>query len=261
MLPAILHWDMNHFVLLTAVRKTRGALQFEIADPAAGINWLSEDRLSTHFTGVALEITPHERFRYQPELPSLKLQQLWTKIVGIWPALLRLFALSAIVQLVAIITPFHLQLTVDRIVPAKDNDLAHALLVGFAGLLLISSATSLLRGWLAIRVSTTISLQMASNLFRHTIFLPVTWFERRHLGDVISRFGSLQPITDLISKGIVATAIDGLLGCATHRHDGDLLAIACGHQSGGSATLCASSHCVFSISKARKRQRSFNASD
>ncbi|MBX4159226.1 hypothetical protein K4A07_19070, partial [Lactiplantibacillus plantarum] len=50
---------------------------------------------------------------------------------------------------------------------------------------------------------------------RHTIFLPTSWFEKRHLGDVVSRFGSLQPITDLISRGLIGSVVDGVLAITT----------------------------------------------
>ncbi|MDM0029169.1 peptidase domain-containing ABC transporter [Variovorax saccharolyticus] len=213
--PAMLHWDLNHFVVLTRVRRRRGGLTFEIADPAKGMNTLGEEEFSKHFTGVVLDLETTAGFRRRDPPPSLRLPQLWSKLRGLFPALAKLLTLSLIMQIVALTTPFYMQTTIDSVVPAQDLDLGKALLLGFAGLWIINTGSSILRSLLVIDLTNSLSLQMAVNLFRHTIFLPISWYEKRHLGDVISRFGSLQPITDLLSRGLVAAVVDGFLSVAT----------------------------------------------
>jgi ATP-binding cassette, subfamily B, bacterial CvaB/MchF/RaxB len=213
--PAILHWDLNHYVVLTHVTQRRGRTVYTIADPASCLRTLDESEISKHFTGVVLELNRGSDFARRDPRPSLRLSQLWSNLRGLFPALARLLSLSVIMQTIALATPFYMQLTVDNVVPTQDTDLATVLLIGFAGLWLINMLSSLVRGLLVVDLSNSLSLQTAVNLFRHTVFLPISWFEKRHLGDVISRFGSLQPITDLLSRGLVAALVDGVLSVAT----------------------------------------------
>lgn len=214
-LPAILHWDLNHFVVLVGIRKSGRETIYRLADPAKDLLEIPFKECSRHFTGVVLELEPATTFQRREDRAKLRLRQLWTRISGFFPALARLLALSLIMQIISLATPFFLQLTVDSVVPAQDFDLGRLLLVGFAGLLIINTATALLRNWLVVDLSSTLTFQTAINLFRHTVFLPVSWFEKRHLGDIVSRFNSLQPISDVLSKGVVAGMVDGVLSVAT----------------------------------------------
>ncbi|MGQ7329844.1 ABC transporter transmembrane domain-containing protein, partial [Streptococcus suis] len=59
------------------------------------------------------------------------------------------------------------------------------------------------------------SFQIINNLYRHLVSLPLGWFEKRHVGDIISRFGSTQPITDFVSQGMVSAIIDGAMAFIT----------------------------------------------
>lgn len=213
--PAIIHWDLCHYVVLTRVSASRGKKIFTIADPACGIQQISEIEFSKHFTGIALELTPTNNFSRESNKTQLRVTQLWSRIQGIGPAVAQLLVLSLLIQLVSLAMPFYLQTVVDSVMPSHDKDLANVLFVAFLGLLLISTASSWLRAQLIILLSSKLSLQTAVNLFRHTIFLPISWFERRHLGDVISRFGSMQPINDLLSRGLVSSIVDGVLALTT----------------------------------------------
>jgi len=212
--PAILHWDLNHFVLLLGISK--GATpKYRIADPAVGVRVLEADEVSKHFTGVVLEVAPSEAFVRGDSRAKLHLSQLWTRIRGLGPALSRILILSIVIQLVTLASPFYMQLAIDSAVPSSDFDLLTVLALGFAGLMVLNQLSSWVRSWLLISLSNSLALQTAVNLFRHTIYLPISWFEKRHLGDVVSRFTSLQPITDLLSRGLVAALVDGVLAMAT----------------------------------------------
>lgn len=214
-LPAILHWDLNHFVVLNRVRGRAGGQCYEISDPARGARSLRLDELANHFTGVALELTPSVGFTPASKRPRLKIEQLWTRISGLGPAVGRILALSIIMQAITLVTPFYMQLAIDTALPAADIDLLLILAVGFSSLLLINALSMWIRGRLTLSLANSLTLQTAVNLFRHTLFLPSSWFEKRHLGDVVSRFGSLQPISDLLSRGLVSSLVDGALAVTT----------------------------------------------
>jgi len=214
-LPAVLHWDLNHFVVLTKVTRRFGRRGFHIHDPARGPRILRADEISRHFTGVALELRPGETFRPHVDRSKLRMRQLWSKLTGFWGGLRNILMLSLVLQLMALGAPFYLQLAVDTAFPAFDADLLLMLAIGFGGLAVISMLTGWLRALILVNLGNSLSYQMVSNLNRHLLRLPLPWFEKRHVGDIISRVGSTQPISQLLSRGLVAAVIDGLMAFAT----------------------------------------------
>lgn len=214
-LPAILHWDLNHFVVLTKVTRRVRGLGYHIHDPSRGARVLREKELSCHFTGVVLELTPSENFRPKNEASKLRISQLWSKLTSLWSILGSVLLLSAVLQVVALTMPFYLQLAVDTAFPSFDNDLLLMLALGFGGLALIHMMTSWLRSLILVSLSNSLSYQIVTNLKRHMLRLPLPWFEKRHVGDIISRFGSTQSISQLLSQGLVAAVIDGMMAFIT----------------------------------------------
>lgn len=206
-LPAILHWDLNHFVVLKKVYKNH----IIIHDPAVGVRKLSLDYVSEHFTGIALELTKSKNFTKQKKIKKAKLSDFWSRIVGLKQVLTQVFILSFILQLFSLATPFYTQIIVDDVVVSKDNNLLVILAVGFGLLILVQTGVNFLRQLVILYLNTQIDIQMRSNLFNHLLKLPMNFFESRHLGDIISRFGSLENIKDLLTTGVVTSAIDGIM--------------------------------------------------
>lgn len=230
-LPAVLHWNMNHYVVLDRVKEGLRGQRYRILDPAVGVREIDADVMSSCFTGVALELAPRASFRPAPRRDRLHLSQLWTRIRGLTPALARILVLSSILQIVTLVTPFYTQLAIDTALPASDVDLLNIIALGFSAILILNGLVTWLRSRLVLSLSSSLSLQTAANLFRHTIYLPIAWFEKRHLGDVTSRFASLQPISDLLSRGLVSALVDGVLAVTTLAfmivYSGPLTALTC----------------------------------
>ena len=210
-LPAIIHWDMNHFVVLKSVSKNK----FTIHDPALGERIYTEADFSLHFTGIALELTPSEKFRKRKDKTTFRLTDLWDRMYGLKRNLLQVFVLSIILQLFVLASPFYLQIAVDEVLTKFDADLLLVLALGFAGFTLINFVTQTLRDYVLLYFGSMLSYQMVSNLFRHLIKLPVDFFEKRHIGDIVSRFGSMEPIRAMITEGLIAGLIDGIMAVTT----------------------------------------------
>lgn len=209
--PAVLHWDMNHFVVLREVRGNR----LIIHDPARGEHNLTLAEASKHFTGIALELMPAEGFERADLRERMKLTDLWSRSSGIVRAIVQTLLLSIFLQVVVLATPFYMQLTVDEVLTKFDTDLLVVLALGFAMLVVFNAAASALRQYVILYVGNQLGFQMVANLFRHLLTLPLPWFEKRHIGDVVSRFGSTRPIRDLFTEGLVAALIDGIMAVAT----------------------------------------------
>ncbi len=208
--PAILHWDLNHFVVLVKVR--RGGIW--IHDPAEGRRRYSWAEISRHFTGVALELRPSDRFRERPLARRLKLADLWRGAVGLGGSLVNVLALSLLLQLTLVLAPLQVQWVIDNGVMRADRELIALIALGFALLLLVKLAAQVMRGWLVTRLTFLLSFEFGRNLLGHMLRLPLEWFEKRHLGDITSRFGSLGPVQDALTQGLVAVCVDGFMAIA-----------------------------------------------
>jgi ATP-binding cassette subfamily B protein RaxB len=108
-----------------------------------------------------------------------------------------------------------MQIVVDEVIARGDTDLLVVLALGFALLTVIRVATSALRGLILLVVQNVLQFQLGARLFRHLIRLPTSYFEKRHIGDVLSRFTSLQPIRTLLAEGVIAAVLDGIMAVLT----------------------------------------------
>lgn len=210
-MPTILHWDMNHFVVLKSVSKKF----IVIHDPAQGERKIPMAEVSKHFTGVALELTPTSNFKPKDEVRKIPLWMFWQRIVGLKSAMIQVFLLSIALQVFSLISPLYMQLVVDEVLRSYDMHFLKVLALGFTLLMLIELGTSALRSVLLMSFGSMLSIQMATNLFRHLIRLPLPYFEKRHIGDIVSRFGSLSQIEKLLTTSIVQAIVDGMMAVAT----------------------------------------------
>jgi len=211
-LPAIVHWDMNHFVVL----KVAGRNGLVVHDPASGEKRLSTAEASKHITGVALEIVPAQGFQAQKDERSrLKFSTFWGEANGTVHALAQIFALSLVLELLVIAAPLYMQITIDEVIVKGDTDLLFVLAIGFGLLTLINIATSAIRSFIILILQNTLDFQIGARLFHHLVRLPLMYFEKRHIGDVLSRFSSIEPIRDQLAQGLIAAMIDGLMAIIT----------------------------------------------
>jgi len=210
-LPCILHWDLNHFVVLKKVTGKSAVIH----DPAVGVQRLSLDKLSRHFTGVALELLPTARFERHEKPPRVRVGQLLGQITGLRRSLANLLCLALALEVFAIVSPLFLAWVVDHALASADRDLLTTLVLGFTLLLVLQSAVTALRGWMVMGVNASLRVQSRSNLFSHLLSLPTSFFETRHLGDVMSRFGSQEVILQAITSELVESVLDGFMAVIT----------------------------------------------
>jgi ATP-binding cassette subfamily B protein RaxB len=206
-MPCILHWEMNHFVVLKKVHR-KG---ITILDPAMGERRVSLADVDKAFTGVALELTPSTEFKKIDERVRLGLIAFWSKMQGLVPSLTKLFILSLLLQVFVLAAPYYTQLVVDEVLISQDKPLLVVLALGFGLLMLLQVLTQTLRGWVVLHLGSVMSVQMAANLMRHLVHLPLSFFEKRHMGDVVSRFGSLNAVRELLTNSLVEGVIDGIM--------------------------------------------------
>ena len=206
-LPCILHWDLDHFVVLTKVKRKT----FVVHDPAKGIREYSFDELSQHFTGVALELLPKNDFEKENNTSKLSLKKFTGKLVGYRSQIANVLILSLILQVVGLAFPFYTQTVVDDVLLRNDYNLLIVLALGFFVLMVFRELNEAIRSFMIMKMSTLINVQMGSNVFRHLLRLPLNYFETREMGDVVSRFGSVNRIKEMLTTGFLTAFVDGVM--------------------------------------------------
>ena len=231
-MPCVLHWDLNHFVVL---KEVRGGVAV-IHDPARGVRRLPLAEVSKHFTGIVLELTPLAEFKPRIEQQTVTLRQLLGRVTGLKRSLLQIFTLALALEGFMLLAPFFMQWVVDSVLVSADRDLLVTLGLGFGLLVLIQVGAGAIRSWAVLHLSSSLNLQWLSNVFAHLMRLPVAWFEKRHTGDVMSRFGAIQQIQQTLTTSFIEAVLDGLLVVVTLAmmwvYSGTLTAIALGCVAG-----------------------------
>lgn len=210
-LPCVLHWELNHFVVLTEIHGDTAVIH----DPARGVRHLSMAEASRCFTGVVLELSPAADFSPRAEKQSVNLRQLLGHVGGLKRSLTQIFFLALALEGFSLLSPFFMQAVVDGVLVSGDRDLLVTLGAGFTLLVLIQVGTAAIRSWAVLYLSATLNLQWLSNVFAHLMRLPVSWFEKRHAGDVMSRFAAVQQIQQTLTTSFIEAVLDGLMVALT----------------------------------------------
>src|SRR4030088_2699315 len=166
-LPAILHWDMVHFVVLKAYKKNG----IVVHDPAAGEKWLPITEVSRHFTGVVLELSPTEEFCRTDERVRLPFSVFFSGMSGNTHALVQILVLSVVTEILVLAAPFYMQLMVDVVIARGDVDFLLVLGLVFALFLLLKAASTPTHSFIILTLQNTLSLQIAARLFHHLVRL------------------------------------------------------------------------------------------
>jgi ATP-binding cassette subfamily B protein RaxB len=230
--PCILHWDLNHYVVLRKVKTgLLGKRQVVIVDPAVGERTLSVEEVSKSFTGVALELTPSERFETRQAPKKVAIRDLFGRVAGLPAAITQVVVLALVLELFVLISPLFNQFVMDEVIVSSDTDLLKILAAAFGLLLFTQSAVGMARSWFLTRWSVDIGLQWSARIMRHLVHLPAQFFEKRHLGDVVSRFNSSGEIQNRLTTLFVETGLDGLMAILALGmmilYSGPLTAITC----------------------------------
>lgn len=206
-LPAILHWDMRHYLVLEAV-SPNGVV---VCDPARGRRKLSKKEIDLSFTGIALELWR----LVAPIGTSQKRGRSWVNLIGsverTWATIVCLLALTSILEGLALLSPLLSQWLVDEATTSSSTELVLTMGVGFTLILLIQHSVSYLRSLIASHFGCDASLKRKSGFFRHLMTLPTSFFETRTVGDITSRFTSMEAIHQTLLSAVGTFVVDGLI--------------------------------------------------
>ncbi|WP_329906638.1 peptidase domain-containing ABC transporter [Serratia quinivorans] len=205
--PCILHWDFNHFVVLVSMKRNR----FVLHDPARGRRTVGITEISQYFTGVALEVWPGSEFAAETVKNRVSLGALIRNIHDIKSTLTKIFCLSIVIETINLVMPIGTQLVMDHAIPAGDLGLLTLICVGLMFFILLRAAVGMVRAWTSLVMGILINVQWQAGLFNHLLGLPLDYFERRKLGDIQSRFSSLDTLRATFTTSIVGAIMDSIM--------------------------------------------------
>ncbi|WP_395631182.1 peptidase domain-containing ABC transporter [Aquidulcibacter sp.] len=209
--PCVLHWNLAHYVVLKKAWNGPGGVWAIIHDPARGVRKVAPAEIGRSFTGVALELTPTPAFTKKKQVERVRLTDMWSTLKGLKGPVIQLFLLALVVQVIGVFSPMLNQLIIDDAISKGDMDLLTTIGMGMVILLLIQTGIGLLQGFVGMYLGTQLSFQMQGNLLRHALRLPVAWFEKRHIGDIMSRFGSLGPVQGFLTSVPVGATLNVIM--------------------------------------------------
>lgn len=210
-LPVILHWDLDHFVVLKKANKR----SVVIHDPAVGVRKYKRDEIGIHFTGIAIEFSPQQNFTKENLAPGFSLKELFQATPSFYRAIVQVFFLSLLIQLLALLSPLFLQLVIDQGLGKGDMDLVFLLAIFFFLAVIAKTLISFFRGVILLQFSNQLGFQLVGNTFNHLLRLPLSYFEKRDMGDIVSRFSSLENIKQLVTQEMITVLVDGLFSLIT----------------------------------------------
>lgn len=210
-LPAILHWNQKHFVVLYKIKKGR---KYYIADPGKGLTAYTNEEmreywLSTNSKGVAMMLEPTPHFYDtknasgvgEKEIHSFRFLYGYVRRYYKYFGMIAVgLALGSIIQLVL---PFLTQAIVDKGI--KHQDLNIILLILFGQLMLTISRTFIdfLRRWILLRISMKINISLISDFFIKLLKLPMSFFDTKLMGDLMQRMNDHGRVNNFLTQNVL----------------------------------------------------------
>ncbi|MBJ8822618.1 peptidase domain-containing ABC transporter [Citrobacter europaeus] len=206
-LPCILHWNMNHFVVLCKVRNNK----LTIHDPDKGKLSISVSEAGKYFTGIALELTPNDNFAPRNEKTKIRLRQLTGKTQGLFSSMLRIIIFALALEIITLAGPLINQIVIDEVLVSSDEDLLTIIVISLFLLSITQLLFSLARQLTSINMSVNFNMQWTANVFHHLLRLPLTWFNARSQGSIEARFNAINNIQQALTLQVLGGILDFLL--------------------------------------------------
>ncbi|MEH2152455.1 peptidase domain-containing ABC transporter [Nostoc sp.] len=197
-LPAIIHWKGYHWVVLYGQKGKK----YVIGDPGVGIRYLTHQELMTGWNnGVMLLLLPDESRFYQQE--SDKIAGFGRYLQRVYPyrfILAQAISLNIAIGLLSLASPFMMQLLTDDVLVRGDTQLLTTVAIGVITLNLIKSAIGLVQSHLIGYFGQRLQLGLILEYGRKLLHLPLSYFEGRRSGEVVSRIADVHAINNLVSQ-------------------------------------------------------------
>ncbi|CAH7455570.1 Peptidase C39 [Vibrio chagasii] len=209
--PCILHWNLNHFVVLKSVNGKKVVIH----DPACGVMHLTLTDLNNKFTGIALELTPNHNFEKKEQRDAIKLSSLIGKTIGLKGSLIKILIFSLVLEVLALFLPMLNQIVIDEVLVGYDENLLILIIISILLVTATQTLIGLAKDWAIITLSINFNMQWTANVFNHLFRLPIEWFEKRNIGSISSKFSAVDDIQATLTTSIITALLDVFLVVGT----------------------------------------------
>ncbi|WP_340642547.1 peptidase domain-containing ABC transporter [Photobacterium damselae] len=209
--PCILHWNLNHFVVLKSVKRNKVIIH----DPANGIVNLTIDDVNKHFTGIALELTPTHDFKKRDRKEKIQLFELIGKTIGLKSSLIKIFGLALVLEVLSLLLPMLNQIVIDEVLVGYDQNLLVLVILAMLLITITQTLIGLAREWATITLSVNFNMQWSANVFNHLFRLPIEWFEKRDIGSISAKFSAVNIIQNTLTTSLIQALLDVILVVGT----------------------------------------------
>ncbi len=205
-MPFIAHWEGYHYIVVYGL----SANHVWVADPALGFRKLARDEFEKGWDGVCLVFTPGANM-----VQLAATRSPWVRFVSYLrpykKLLFNLFIATLVIEIMGIIPPVIVQNILDRVVVHQNMSLLTILIIGLIISHVFRQVTSVLRGFLSNFMVRNLDFAMMSQFFKHTLSLPLSFFNRRKTGDIFARFQENETIRDFLTESTISTILNLLM--------------------------------------------------
>ncbi|WP_445627702.1 peptidase domain-containing ABC transporter [Nostoc sp. DSM 114167] len=197
-LPAIIHWKGYHWVVLYGQKGKK----YVIADPGVGIRYLTREELLEGWgNGIMLLLTPDDsRFYQQSDDKIGSFGRYLMRVLPYRAILIQAIAINIVIGLLSLVSPLIMQLLTDDVLVRGDTQLLTVVAMGAIAMSLFSSAIGLVQSHLIGHFGQRLQLGLILEYGRQLLRLPLSYFEGRRSGEVVSRIADVDHINELVSQ-------------------------------------------------------------
>ncbi|MEH2057472.1 MAG: peptidase domain-containing ABC transporter [Nostoc sp.] len=204
-LPAIVHWEGKHFIVVYEITKKRVI----VCDPAIGQRSLTKAEFQAGWSGYALLLQPTARLKNNKD-ESRSFWKFFELIKPHYRTLVEIFIASVVIQLFGLVTPVFTQLLLDRVLVQRSVTTLNAIGLGMIVFGLFGVAVNGVRQYLLFHTANRISIALLVGFIKHTFRLPLSYFESRYVGDIVSRIQENQKIQHFLTGQTLSIVLDML---------------------------------------------------
>ncbi|MEM7769549.1 MAG: peptidase domain-containing ABC transporter [Cyanobacteria bacterium P01_A01_bin.37] len=205
--PWIAHWEGDHYIVVFGVRNDR----LIVSDPAVGRHTISKQEFASYWTGYGLLLTPTEQFR-DTKIKQSSFSRYLHVLAPYRGVMVQIIVASLLIQMFSLVTPLFTQIILDTVVVQKSINTLNVFTVGLLLFGLGSIFLSSVRQYLLSYFSNRLDLTLISGFIHHTLSLPLSFFESRRVGDIVTRVQENQKIQEFLVGRVILAWLSVLTG-------------------------------------------------
>ncbi|BCX06916.1 MAG: bacteriocin cleavage/export ABC transporter [Fischerella sp.] len=200
-LPAIIHWQGNHWVVLYGKQGKKCI----IADPAVGIRYLSKKDVADNWTDWLMLLLQPDQTRFFSQEDD-KVSGFWRFLRRVWTfrgILAQALPLNLILGLLSLASPFLLQILTDDVLVRGDTRLLTTVAIAVVVMHFVSTSLSFVQSNLIAHFAQRLQLGLVLEFGRQILRLPLSYYEARRSGEIVSRLRDINQVNQLVAQVIV----------------------------------------------------------